>query len=309
MFKFVSVFLNGMIMHELRWRYCILEAAAREVPGILALVRWPDLTTLPTDPAGKVARNTWAPFPNELSAFALLWWQAFGSRGNPYASQSSLADGAFYLALLSSRSILRSSHIDLGVAAFHCELAPMDNGSSSMESEVLSLLNSNIQLEYVLRRDALFALHSMPFPLREDFTTGENWDFRGQRFWPIWCSWAVWLRLVDLGDLDRALGFWQRDGEILCVKGNNIYWLSVEGGARELSWTSATSFVCRLCDSSECSATTDDGDRLQWADGDVWTRLVPAELEMLTVSLSLGPWGFPEIARMREFYYSESMRM
>jgi len=23
------------------------------------------------------AGNTWAPFPNELSAFALLWWQAF----------------------------------------------------------------------------------------------------------------------------------------------------------------------------------------------------------------------------------------
>ena len=121
----------------------------------------------------------------------------------------------------------------------------MDN-ESSIELEALSLLNSNIHLEYRLRRDTLFVLHSMPFPLREDFTTGENWDFRGQRFWPIWCSWAQWLRLIgDLGDLgDRSPeGFWQRDGEVLCVKGNKIYWLSVEGEAREVSWTSATSFV------------------------------------------------------------------
>ena len=113
-----------------------------------------------------------------------------------------------------------------------------------MDLEALSLLNSNIHLEYRLRRDALFALHSMPFPLREDFATGENWDLRGQRFWPIWCSWAQWLRLlVDLGDPDTPEGFWQRGGEVLCVKGNKIYWLSVEGEARELTWTSATSFV------------------------------------------------------------------
>lgn len=65
---------------ELRWRFCILEAAAHEVPGILALLRWPDLTRPeavrdPRDPSVK-AGNTWAPFPNELSAFALVWWQA-----------------------------------------------------------------------------------------------------------------------------------------------------------------------------------------------------------------------------------------
>ncbi|CAL1127077.1 unnamed protein product [Cladocopium goreaui] len=242
-----DLFTRQVLREELRWRFCILEAAAHEVPGILALLRWPDLTRPeavrdPRDPSVK-AGNTWAPFPNELSAFALVWWQAAG-------------------------------------------LAPVDN-SSSMELEALSLLNSNIHLEYRLRRDTLFALHSMPFPLREDFTTGENWDLRGQRFWPIWCSWAQWLCLiVDVGDPDTSPeGFWQRDGEVLCVKGNKIYWLSVEGEARELSWTSATSFVCCLCDSSECAATS-DGDRLQWADEDVWTRLGPAELEMLTVSLN-----------------------
>ena len=48
-----------------------------------------------------------------------------------------------------------------------------------------------------------------------------------------------------------------------------------------------SSKVCCLCDSSECAATS-DGDRLQWADEDVWTRLGPAELEMLTVSLRFG---------------------
>lgn len=48
-----------------------------------------------------------------------------------------------------------------------------------------------------------------------------------------------------------------------------------------------SSKVCCLCDRSKCAATS-DGDRLQWADGDVWTRLGPAELEMLTVSLLLG---------------------
>eukprot|EP00438_Fugacium_kawagutii_P002464 Skav235892 [mRNA] locus=scaffold5594:205443:206773:+ [translate_table: standard] len=99
-------------------------------------------------------------------------------------------------------------------------------------------------------RLVLFALHDMPFPLRDDFLVGPGWDLRGHTLWPIWCTWTQWQQLCSSSSAGRnddiaceVEGFWQRDGEILCVKGNEIYWLSAEGEPRKLVLTSPTSFV------------------------------------------------------------------
>ncbi|CAE7559009.1 CHLP [Symbiodinium sp. CCMP2592] len=150
--------------------------------------------------------------------------------------------------------------------------------------EVSAILRETPELEFSLRRDLLFARHgfAMPFPLREDFLD----HLEESRHLPIWVHWDSWQKLLS-GPSDNLEGFWERENELICVRGDLVHWLTIEGQPRAVQQTGNGRYSIGLGDGTSCAAWLEDG-LLRWDDGDVWHR--PAASRLAAVTRSLEPW-------------------
>ncbi|CAE7689815.1 CHLP [Symbiodinium microadriaticum] len=150
--------------------------------------------------------------------------------------------------------------------------------------EVSAIFRRTPELEFSLRRDLLFARNgfAMPFPLREDFLGQPEESLH----LPIWVQWDSWQKLLS-GPSENLEGFWEREKELICVRGDLVHWVTIEGQPRLVQQTGNGRYSIGLSDGTWCAAWLEDG-LLRWDDGDVWTR--PAAERLVAVTRSLEPW-------------------
>eukprot|EP00439_Symbiodinium_sp_Y106_P025234 s5740_g3.t1 len=158
------------------------------------------------------------------------------------------------------------------------------DGVMDWQVEVSAILRGTPELEFSLRRDLLFARHgfAMPFPLREDFLD----HLEESLHLPIWVQWDSWQKLLS-GPSELLEGFWERENELICVRGDLVHWLTIEGQPRAVQQMGNGRYSIGLGDGTSCAAWLEDG-LLRWDDGDVWHR--PAASRLAAVTRSLEPW-------------------